>query len=92
MNDLQCPYCDEEIEITNEGYEQDEQVEMDCPYCERSYIMTVQYDVSYTPYKADCLNGEPHDWKEIHGSPREYFINKRRCSICSREKEVKNNE
>lgn len=84
--DSECPYCEEEIDLDNgEGRQEDEVYEDTCPHCYRSFVYTISYSVHYYPEKAACLNGEPHDFQPIHGSPKKYFEKRRRCSMCSKE-------
>lgn len=88
MNELECPYCGKELEDPDDCYSPDRIYEWECPYCEMNFVFTVEYWPSYDSEKADCLNGGKHNWKNIIGYPKEYFENKRRCSVCSNEKDV----
>ncbi len=88
MSDLQCPYCDADLDDPDDCYKEDEAYEGHCPYCDKGFVFTLSYSVSYEATQAPCMNGEPHDWKEIHGSPKEYFENRRRCSYCDQEKTI----
>lgn len=89
MRDLCCPYCDKELDRPDDCYEQDHPYQWTCYKCDKQFIFTITYYASYTATKADCLNGADHDFKPINGYPREYFKNKRACSMCDKEIEVK---
>lgn len=86
MSDLYCPYCDDNLgNHVDDCHEPDEEYEHQCPKCEKNFIFTIDYYPSFSSNKADCLNGGEHDYRVITGFPREYFINKRRCHMCSKE-------
>jgi len=86
MNSLHCPYCDEDLGSSVDDYhESDTYYEHECLKCGKNFTFTISYDPYFSSYKADCLNGEEHDFKEIIGVPKEYFKNRRRCSMCSKE-------
>ena len=82
MNDIECPYCEEDNTWNGDSLEQDEQQEMECEHCKKTFVFTASYHVHYSSRIAPCLNGEPHDWKPIVGYPQEYFEGKNRCSYC----------
>lgn len=91
MNDVKCPYCDEEQEINHDdgyGYEEDDVHQQECGECEKIFTFTTYIHFSYTTYKADCLNGGEHDWKPMIGAPVEYFKDKQRCQQCDEERTV----
>ena len=59
MNDLECPYCAEELKINNDdgfGYEEDTAHEMECYECGKKFTFQTHISFSYYPEKADCLN------------------------------------
>ncbi len=85
MRDIECPYCGAEWDWGGDPLDQDEEVEEECEECGKSFMVTCNYSVSYDCNKADCLNGAEHDWRPIVGIPKEYFENKRRCSMCGKE-------
>lgn len=81
--DLKCPYCNEELEIHHEsewGYDEDEKFEQQCSECEKNFVYNVAIIFSYTPYKADCLNGGEHKLKMSTTFPREYT--RMECEDC----------
>lgn len=95
MSYFNCPYCNESLPEPDDCNEQDKEYEEKCSKCLKNFVFNVSYSKDYSEHKANCLNGAEHDYKEINGYPKEYFENKRRCSMCSKEiviKEVKNNE
>lgn len=85
MKDIECPYCGAEWDWSGDSLAQDEECQENCPECDKDFIVICHYSVSYDSHKADCLNGAEHNYKPITGYPREYFENKRRCSMCSKE-------
>lgn len=81
-----CPYCDKENEDPYiEGPQVDEVYEHECEHCEKTFVFTIDWSINYYEDKADCLNGGEHNYEKICGYPKEYFENKRRCSMCSKE-------
>lgn len=95
MSDFECPYCSSEIEPNYDNREPDKDYQDECESCGKKFVYSIRYITQYHSSKADCLNGGEHDWKPIVGIPREYFENKRRCSMCAKEitlkpEEVKN--
>lgn len=95
MNDLECPYCDEGLEVCHDdgdgdGYSEDEKHQMNCPYCEKDFVFTTSISYYYEPEKADCLNTGKHDFKLTTTFPKEF--SKMRCSMCDEEKELTDKE
>lgn len=86
MSDLYCPYCDYDCgSYVDDCHEQDVEYEHECPKCDKNFIFTIDYDPNFSSHKADCLNNGKHNYEKIIGSPKEYFKNRRRCSMCSKE-------
>lgn len=82
----ECPYCEEPQEYCNDdGFSQDEAWDEECTSCGKSYRLTGWYDECYNAHPADCLNGAPHNFKQIIGAPSEWFIGKFRCTACAKE-------
>jgi hypothetical protein len=88
---LECPYCEKEIDDDDDFWDDpSDRYEVECPHCEKTFTMTVDYTKDYYPDKAPCLNGEtPHVWKDIYAFPIEYFSTVQRCSICGRERDLR---
>jgi uncharacterized protein with PIN domain len=82
---MDCPYCDGEVEAPEESNESGVPYENECPHCGKNFIFYIEWWPSYSPSKAPCLNGKPHNYIPIIGVPKEYFENKRRCSYCADE-------
>lgn len=84
MGDLECPYCEVDVEVCHDdgfGYGEDEYHEMECPECEKSFVFTTSISFHYEPHRADCLNdGGEHNWKPTMTIPIEYT--KMRCTAC----------
>ena len=89
MNKVTCPYCGTEQREPDEAYEEEVWHEVDCEKCEKVFLVSPYYIKGYPEKKAPCLNGEPHDWRPIVGYPKEYFENKKRCSHCGLERNIK---
>ena len=85
MKELECPYCETMNSVPDDCYEQDCHFEKECSSCEKTFGFTISYIPYYSEYKVPCANGESHDYKQIVGAPREYFIGKKRCSYCGDE-------
>ena len=67
METVECPYCGHEYEVcqddghaTGDGKTYREQ----CPECEKFFALIPSISYSYEGYKADCMNGGEHDWRE----------------------------
>ena len=91
--DLECPYCEKELDINHDdgfGYEEDIKHEMECPYCEKRFVFTTSISFYYEPEKADCLNDGNHDYELTHTYPKEF--SKMRCSMCGDEREMTDEE
>lgn len=83
MSDIDCPYCGHGQEVCHddgENYDESVTHQMECYKCEKEFVFTTCISFDYDPEKADCLNGEVHDWKAIPTAPRQYT--KMRCSMC----------
>jgi len=81
---LECPYCETEIEDPDECYEEGVTYEHECPECEKSFIFGVEYTRNYSAHKAECLNGGEHDYQKTKTYPVEFA--RLRCSMCEHEK------
>ncbi len=89
MSDVECPYCGKEQEICHDdgfGYEEGVAHEQECGDCEKTFVFQTSISFYYEGYKADCLNGEPHQWSEPKMYWRDKDANKelwsRRCNDC----------
>lgn len=83
MSDLNCPYCDAELEVCHDdGYGYDEGVkhQMECYNCGKSFVFETSISFYYESEKADCLNSGDHNWKRTITYPVEFTEMK--CSIC----------
>lgn len=81
--DLECPYCDAELEICHDdgfGYEEGVKHQMECSTCGNKFIFETSISFYYEPEKADCLNGSDHDYKITRSYPK--CFSKMRCSMC----------
>lgn len=91
--DVFCPYCDAEQEINHDdcfGYEEDMKHGMQCSECGKSFVFTTSISIDYHAEKADCLNGEKHEYKLTNTFPGEF--SKMRCEYCGDERELTNEE
>lgn len=87
MADVQCPYCDADIEINHDdgyGYEEGCLHQQECHKCEKTFTYSTAISFDYEAFKADCLNGEPHQWKPTTTAPKEYT--RMRCETCEEER------
>jgi hypothetical protein len=88
MYEVECPYCGKDIEINHDdgyGYKEDEIHEQECEHCEKTFCYTTSISYYHEAFQAPCKNGEDHDLQDIHGFPKEFFVGKKRCSICNEE-------
>ena len=93
MKDTNCPYCNAEINIDHyegQGYSEDELHEQQCPECEKYFVFTTYTMYSYSPEKADCLNGSKHDFKPTMTHPKCFA--KMECSMCEIRRDLTNEE
>jgi hypothetical protein len=83
MKDINCPYCDAEIDINHDdghGYEENELHQQDCDSCGKTFVFTTSIAYYYEATKAECLNGVPHDYLPTHTYPIEFT--EMECSMC----------
>ena len=91
--DVNCPYCNAELEIDHDdgfGYEEDIAHEMECSECEKRFLFYTSISFYYKAKKADCLNGEKHNYQLTHTHPQEF--SKMRCDDCDAERELTDKE
>lgn len=87
-HDLYCPYCGAPNEVNHDdgqGYTEDEAHEMQCSSCYKNFVFRTSISYAYHPEKADCLNGEPHDfdvWRMLYVNVRSEEVQHRRCYNC----------
>lgn len=94
-HDVNCPYCNEEIEICHDdgfGFDEDMKHMYDCPSCEKMFVFTTSISVYHEAFTAECLNTEEdtHIWKLTNTWPRKY--SQWRCSDCETEKTATRDE
>ena len=92
IKDVECPYCDHEQDIDHDdgyGYAENETFFQECEECGKTFSFTTSVHYYHDAAECPCKNGEDHNWEEIHGCPDWYFLNKRRCSYCQEEKDLK---
>ena len=88
MNDVNCPYCDAELEINHDdgyGYEEDEIYTQECSECGKTFTYTTSISFYYEAEQAPCQNGEEHRLKPMRGYPSEFYEGKIRCEWCGEE-------
>lgn len=88
MSDLECPYCDASLDVCHDdvfGCEENIAHEMECRDCGKNFVFYTSISFDYSPHKADCLNGSPHDfgdwhrlWNDDHGN----IVEQRSCRDC----------
>ncbi len=87
MSDINCPYCEKEIEICHDdgvGYEEGVTHNQQCKYCDKYFTFTTSISYHYEAEKADCLNGSPHKWEKVRHYPK-HFPEWVRCVVCDEE-------
>ena len=90
MESVECPYCEEYVDIDPSSYEHYEnEQEYECPNCSKNFEVYAEPTINYSVVgKADCLNGADHKWKPRVGIPSLHFRGKYRCEDCSATKTV----
>jgi len=91
--DINCPYCDAELEICHDdgfGYEEDVKHQMECGECDKNFVFSTSILFCYDAEKADCLNNEKHNYKLTITAPKEF--SKMRCTYCDDERELTDDE
>ena len=97
--DVECPYCEEWLEVCHDdgfGYEEDVMHEMECHHCGKKFTFQTHISFDYYSEKADCLNGGEHDftdWRRLWtdeetGEETGEEVMNRNCRTCE-EKERK---
>ena len=87
--DLNCPYCNAELEVNHDdgfGYEENVCHEMECEYCNKMFVFQTSIYYSYNAQTADCLNDGRHNFKPTVTAPKEFT--KMQCSMCDKEREL----
>ena len=91
--DLECPYCETELEVCHDdgfGYEEGVKHQMECGNCEKSFVFETSISFYYEPEKADCLNGDEHKWKARRCYPKGFT--KMECESCGDRREPTDDE
>lgn len=91
--DLECPYCEKELEVCHDdgfGYEEGVKHQTNCQHCGKSFVFETSISFYYESEKADCLNGADHDWKLTNTYPE--FFSKMECTMCGEERELTDEE
>lgn len=87
-HDLNCPYCDAELDINHDdgfGYEEGKKHEMQCYSCDKNFVFETSISFYYEPEKADCLNGEPHEMVPVCSTARDIWPDWKQCKNCDHE-------
>ncbi len=82
-SDINCPYCDKGLDINHDdgyGYEEDVLHQQYCSECSKYFTFNTSISYSYEAFKADCLNGQEHQYKPTNTYPKE--CTKMECSMC----------
>lgn len=83
MSDLNCPYCDAELDVCHDdgfGYEESVNHQMECGKCGKTFVFQTSISFYYEPSKADCLNGCDHHFLPTHTYPKQFT--KMECQMC----------
>lgn len=81
--DIECPYCEEGININHDdgyGYEEGVKHNQECDHCGKTFVYETSISFYYEVEKADCLNDGEHTWEVQRGYPR--FLLGMKCSEC----------
>ena len=91
--DIECPYCGEEFDINHDdgfGYAEGVKHHQECPHCEKSFVFETSISFYYEPEKADCMNGDAHDYRLSSTYPRE--LSQMQCSTCGDIRQLSDDE
>jgi len=83
--DLECPYCGNEQDVCHDdgfGYEEDKRHEDYCDSCGKHFVFNTSISFYYEAYKADCLNGEPHNLIRKEHDCVDYILKSAECEDC----------
>lgn len=87
MKDLQCPYCNHDIDLRLDdgfGYDEDVKWQYECPSCEKSFYFTTTISISHEAFPAPCIDSGEHNFEMTWTIPRKY--SRLRCAVCGSEK------
>ena len=87
--DVECPYCDAEIEINHDdgfGYDESMLHHYECPECEKGFVFNTSISITHSAYKADCLNDDKHEYVETKTYPKRYT--QLECKCCGDRKPI----
>ena len=93
MSDMECPYCGDEQKVCHDdehGYDEGVRHEHNCTNCKKTFVFTTVISFDFTPHKADCLNGAPHELKMSVTFPRRY--SRMCCRHCDYERNPTDDE
>lgn len=80
-DEIICPYCGHEHSDSWEA--SDESDDEQCGECGKHFSYTSYTTRNFTSKKVDCLNGSPHDWKNVSGYYPGY-PDAKRCKVCQK--------
>lgn len=89
MSDVNCPYCNAEIEINHDdgyGYEEDKIYNQQCCECNKTFAYTTQISFYHEAQKADCLNDAEHKFAVTNTYPR--VACRMICNDCGKERDL----
>lgn len=91
--DLNCPYCRYGLDVCHDdgqGYDENVKHQMNCDKCGKDFVFNTIITFDYEPFKADCLNGQEHDYEPTACFPKE--LTRMRCNMCDDERELTDEE
>lgn len=91
--DIECPYCEKELDINHDdgfGYEEGVTHQMECDHCGKSFVFTTSTMFFYEPKKADCLNDGSHNYELSKTFPKEFST--MICSCCGDKRDLTDEE
>lgn len=87
--DLECPYCEKELEINHDdgfGYGEGVKHQMECSHCQKSFIFETSISFYYEAKKADCLNDNEHHYEITSSFPKEF--SQMECTMCDDKRDL----
>jgi endogenous inhibitor of DNA gyrase (YacG/DUF329 family) len=93
MYEVECPYCEKNVEIDTDYeriFEEDVLNDMECPECEKNFVFCTNITFSFNARKADCLNDGEHKYEKTYTIPEEF--SRMECSMCNHIREMTEEE
>lgn len=85
MSDVNCPYCNAELEINHDdgyGYDEDEMHKQQCSNCRNHFAYETTIIINYEAHQAPCFNDGEHTARKIRRYGRDCVWLVMECEYC----------